>query len=144
MRIKISMCTNNTSEKIMNKKKSSMMRFIKKSLNNGYNTFIQILTITYHHLQWTQVLWMSTTMTHKNLLTTHNIFTIIADESYVNTRETTYKQVPKILANAQIYVGPNSHAFTDIAIFTYIRSVNFNVKFLMASNILQEVLDFPS
>ena len=129
MTLNYSICTHNTSENIINKKKSLMMRLKTKYLNNSYNTFIQILTISNHHLEWTQVSWISTTMTHKTLLTNHNNFIIISDDSYMNTRATTFKKVPSILANATIYVGPNSHTFTDINMFTNIRSVNFNVKF---------------
>ena len=34
------------------------------------------------------------------------------------------------VSTAQLYVGPNSHVFTKIRMFTYIQPVKFNVQIL--------------
>ena len=83
----------NTSEKIMNNRKYLMMWMRTQFMKNNYSTFIKILSITSHHQQLNQVFWMYTKTTQTFPFTTQNIFAIIADDSYVNTRAPIYKQI---------------------------------------------------
>ena len=114
----------------MKEKTNSLMTRLRKNMKKNYNAFIQILTITSHHLQLTQVSWMYTTITHTNSLTMQNILSSITSEYYVKTRAPISKQVIFILANVQLYGGLKSHVFTDITMFTYSRPVKCNVKIL--------------
>ena len=88
----------NKSKNMVKNKKYLIMWIRKKPTKNNYNTFTQILSIISHHLQQTQVSWMSTTIIQTTSLTTQNMFASIAAESYVNTMVQIYKKVPPILS----------------------------------------------
>ena len=58
--------TNNTPEMETTKKNSLMMRLRTQFLMKNYNRFNHILIISFHNLQWNQVLWMYTKKIQKN------------------------------------------------------------------------------
>ena len=96
---------------MINKNNYLMVWLITQFMKNDWSTFIQILTIIFHHQKWTQTSWLFTKMNQTTLLTTQNIFVSISADSYVNTRSPTSKKVTPTLVmnNWTKYQTPRVH-----------------------------------